>query len=127
MPSGKGEHVLVVDDEESIAILTRVALESLGYRATHVTSVEAFWREFEREPNAYQVVLTDHSMHRSTGLDLAVRLRNDGHSHPIIIATGNRARVDQSTLARVGRAVILDKPFEIGPLGALVRSLLDAR
>jgi CheY-like chemotaxis protein len=127
VPSGKSERILVVDDEESVAILTRVALESLGYLATHTTSADAFWREFERDPSAYDLVLTDHSMQRTTGLELAERLRGGGHTHPIIIATGNRGRVDQAALERVGHAVILDKPFEIAPLGALVRSLLDAR
>ncbi|MET0792602.1 MAG: PAS domain S-box protein, partial [Polyangiaceae bacterium] len=86
-PRGRGERVLVVDDEESIAILTRSALEGLGYSALHTTSPEAFLREFEANAAAYDLIIVDHTMPRVTGLELAQRVRRAGHLQPIIIAT----------------------------------------
>jgi CheY-like chemotaxis protein len=123
---GRGERILLVDDEESVAVLTRAALESLGFHATYSTSPEEFLRLFQANPGDYDLILTDHSMHRMTGLELGVQLRREGHRHPIIVATGNRRRVDADTLKRLGRALVVDKPFEIAQLGAVVRAMLDS-
>ncbi len=126
-PIGRGERILVVDDEESVAILTRLALEKLGYYVRHMTSVQELLHEFEQAPANCDLVLTDQTMPHTTGFELAVRLRAAGHQHPIIVATGNPRRVELTQLTALGNARLLEKPFEIEQLARLVRTLLDGQ
>ena len=126
-PRGRGERVLVVDDEESIAVLTRSALEGLGYSAVHTTSPEAFLREFESNASAYDLMIVDHTMPRMTGLELAQRVRGAGHDQPIIIATGFSGRLSRPALERLSDTIILEKPFDVAELAANMRRLLEAR
>ncbi|MFO7177947.1 MAG: PAS domain-containing protein, partial [Pseudomonadota bacterium] len=126
-PRGRGERILVVDDEESVAILTKTALDSLGYRATHVTSVEDFLRAFEASPSSYRLILTDQTMPRLSGLDLARRVRAAGHTIPIIIATGFSRKLTPEAVATIGHAARLSKPFELHELAVLVHDLLERR
>ena len=124
-PRGQGERVLVVDDEESIAILTCSALEGLGYQAVHATSPEAFLREFEGNPAAYDLIIVDHTMPRVTGLALAERMRETGHAQPIIIATGFSGRLAQSAIDRLKNTLVLEKPFQVAELASHIRRLLE--
>jgi PAS domain S-box-containing protein len=126
-PRGRGERVLVVDDEESIAILTRSALEGLGYSAVHTTSPEAFLREFESNSAAYDLIIVDHTMPRVTGLELAQRVRRAGHVQPIIIATGFSGRLSRPALDRLSDTIVLEKPFDVAELASNMRRLLEAR
>ena len=126
-PRGNGERVLVVDDEESIAILTRSALENLGYAAVHATSPEAFLREFESNAAAYDLIIVDHTMPRVTGLELAERVRHAGHAHPIIIATGFSGRLSRPALERLPHTIVIEKPFDVADLARSIRRLLEER
>jgi CheY-like chemotaxis protein len=126
-PRGRGERVLVVDDEESIAVLTTSALEGLGYSAKHTTSPEEFWRAFEANAAAYDLLIVDHTMPRVTGLELAQRMRKNGHLQPIIIATGFSGRLQKSVLEKLSDTRILEKPFGVSELASCIRQLLEAR
>jgi len=126
-PRGRGERVLIVDDEETIAVLTRSALEGLGYAAQHTTSPEQFLREFEDKAGAYDLLIVDHTMPRITGLELAERMRSSGHAQPVIIATGFSGRLPQAALDKLPNTVVLEKPFGVGELALNIHRLLQGR
>ncbi|HVY25166.1 MAG TPA: PAS domain-containing protein [Polyangiaceae bacterium] len=123
---GRGQRILVVDDEHSVALAARLALESLGYSAKYVTSPEEFFEELARHP-AYELVLIDHTMPRLTGLDVALELRAAGNQIPIIIASGDGRHLTNETLKHLGRASALRKPFELEQLAEAVYRLLGKR
>jgi PAS domain S-box-containing protein len=123
---GRGQRILVVDDEHSVALATRLALESLGYAAEYVTSPEEFFEELERAAD-YELVLIDHTMPRLTGLDIAVQLRAVGNELPIIIASGDGRHLTNDVLKPLGRAAALRKPFEMEQLAEATYRLLTKR
>jgi two-component system, cell cycle sensor histidine kinase and response regulator CckA len=123
---GRGQRILVVDDEHSVALAARLALESLGYVAKYVTSPEEFFAELERK-HEYELALIDHTMPRLTGLDIAVRLRAAGNELPIIIASGDGRHLTTEVLKPLGRAAALRKPFEMEQLAEAVTRLLVKR
>jgi PAS domain S-box-containing protein len=123
---GRGQRILVVDDEHSVALATRLALESLGYAAKCVTSPEAFFVELELRRD-YDLALVDHTMPRLTGVDVAVQLRAAGNDLPIIIASGDGRHLTTEVLRPLGRAAALRKPFEIEQLAEAVHRLLARR
>jgi CheY-like chemotaxis protein len=124
LPRGQGERVLVVDDEEAVARLTTSALLSLGYASVCFTSADDLMREFEHDPRACQLLITDQTMPRVTGLELARRLRARGECVPVLIVTGFSRSLTPEAVAELGRAAVLTKPFETRELAVAVRRLL---
>jgi PAS domain S-box-containing protein len=123
---GRGQRILVVDDEHSVALAARLALESLGYVAKCVTSPEEFFQELARRPD-YELALIDHTMPRRTGVDVAVQLRAAGNELPILIASGDARHLTTEVLKPLGRASALRKPFEMEQLAEAVYRLLAKR
>jgi PAS domain S-box-containing protein len=120
---GRGQRVLVVDDEHAVALAERLALESLGYSAKCVTSAEEFFDELERSPG-YELAVIDHTMPRRTGLDVALQLRERGSQLAIIIASGDGRHLTHDTMKHLGRAAALRKPFEMEQLAEAAYRLL---
>jgi PAS domain S-box-containing protein len=120
---GRGQRVLVVDDEHAVALAARLALESLGYVAKYVTSPEEFFEELARRSD-YELALIDHTMPRLTGLDVAIQLRAAGNELPIIVASGDGRHLTNDVLKPLGRAAALRKPFEMEQLAEAVYRLL---
>ncbi|HEX2871097.1 MAG TPA: PAS domain-containing protein [Polyangiaceae bacterium] len=120
---GRGQRVLVVDDEHAVALAARLALESLGYVAKCVTSAEEFFEELALRSD-YDLALIDHTMPRLTGLDVAIQLRAAGNELPIIVASGDGRHLTTDVLKPLGRAAALRKPFEMEQLAEAVYRLL---
>jgi PAS domain S-box-containing protein len=120
---GRGQRVLIVDDEHSVALATRLAFESLGYVAKCVMSPEEFFTELERGSD-YELALIDHTMPRLTGLDVAQQLRERGNQLPIIIASGDGRHLTSNIIKHLGRASGLRKPFEMEQLAEVAYRLL---
>jgi PAS domain S-box-containing protein len=123
---GRGQRVLVVDDEHAVALAARLALESLGYTAKCVTSPEEFFEELAKRSD-YELALIDHTMPRLTGLDVAVELRSVGNELPIIIASGDGRHLTNEALKHLGHAAALRKPYEMEQLAEAVSRLLAKR
>ena len=68
------ETILFVDDEEQIARLGGMALESLGYHVkTRTSSLDAL-EAFRANPAAFDAVVTDQTMPQMSGLELARKI-----------------------------------------------------
>ena len=68
---GKGERILFLDDEQMIADSAGKLLEHLGYRAKQFTDPRAAIRAFEADPGSFDLVVTDLTMPRFTGIEVA--------------------------------------------------------
>src|SRR5262249_46164777 len=74
-PVGNGERILVVDDEESILVMIRAALENFGYVVSTASSgLEAVGR-FRESQNTIQLVITDHNLPLMGGKAIIAALR----------------------------------------------------
>ena len=126
LPRGKGEHILFVDDEEALVSLGHSMLEELGYRVTTmVDSVEAL-AAFRSQPEDFDLVITDQTMPRLKGADLAAALLEIRPALPIILATGYSAGMTNEKARAMGFQELLPKPYPIQALGeAIQRSLVQ--
>jgi|GEM_PF-6949487 len=122
---GRGERVMVVDDEPSIANVTSSALRNLGYEAVAFTTVEDFRRAFDADPSACSLLITDQIMPRQTGMELAHQLRAQGYRVPVLITTGFGGNLNNETVAEVSPSGLLKKPYELRDFAGMVRRLLD--
>jgi CheY-like chemotaxis protein len=126
MPTGR-EKILLVDDEAVIVDIGCQSLERLGYRVDgYTSSVEALDR-FANNPNRYDLVITDMTMPKVTGDQLAAEILRQRPDIPIILCTGYSSRIDSRQAEAIGIRTMLMKPLNLGDLACTVRQVLDDR
>ena len=109
-PAGKG-CILFVDDEEPLVEVGRAVLEGLGYRVvTRTSSLEAL-EVFRSGPDQFDLVVTDLTMPRMTGVDLAKQIRQIRADTPIILCTGYTELLDGQSIAELGFQELVYKPI----------------
>lgn len=124
LPRGS-ETILLVDDEEDLLDMTRELLEGLGYTvATRTSGVEAF-QAFQANPQRFDLVVTDQTMPKLTGMDLAVKIKAVRHDLPVILCTGFSAGIARRKLDLANIQMLLNKPVLKHELAAAVRGTLD--
>jgi len=120
-----GKTILFVDDNEAVITPLAEMLIAQGYRVVAMTSSTEALQAFSRQPDRFDLVLTDNTMPGLSGQAMAghmLRLRPD---IPIILYTGNAADVDPATIARSGIRAFLMKPISIAELTATIEKVLD--
>ncbi len=104
--------VLVVDDEESVGEFMRELLDTWGLRATCTARPQEALESVIRDPGAFDVVITDQSMPRMTGVQLARALHAVRADLPVLLYTGYSDGLDQSERDSAGLAAVLKKPVD---------------
>jgi signal transduction histidine kinase/CheY-like chemotaxis protein len=127
LPRGRGERLLVVDDQVAIADLARSQLPRLGYRAEVFTDPVRALAALESRPAEFDAVITDLSMPTMNGLDLAARVRALRADLPIVLMSGFDS--DPSAAERPGSpiAAVLPKPFDLTTLATTLAAVLAKR
>jgi len=119
--SGRGETVLVVDDEADIRGTLAALLDVHGYHVATANGATDALAEIERAPP--DLLLLDYAMPGMSGLELALKVRERHPRLPIVFISGHAERgVLQSAIPG---ARLLMKPFDNDELCALIRSSLD--
>jgi PAS domain S-box-containing protein len=87
-PRGNQQHVLYVDDEDSLIFLATRFLEKMGYQVTgHLDGAQAL-ADFRTRPQAFHAVVTDLSMPGMSGFDLSREILALRPDIPIILTSG---------------------------------------
>lgn len=124
-PARGDERILLVDDEEQIVEMLQEMLEHLGYRLTVTTSSEEALKLFHFDPDAFDLVITDQTMPKITGMELSKRIRDIRSDIPIVLCTGYNEMVTQGKLNASGINEYLIKPIQWSEIAGTVRRLLD--
>ncbi len=119
------EHILVVDDEESVASLLKEMLTQLGYMVDVAETGEQAMRIFLEDPRRFDLVLTDHTLPRMTGNSLVKDLLDCRPDLPIILCSGWSHATEQERIQELGVKRFLPKPVEFEELSRVVRLVLD--
>ncbi len=114
--------VLVVEDEEDIAVPLIHTLEREGYVVVRsATGAEAIERVSAKPPAA---VILDLGLPDMDGIDVCRAMRAGGYEGGIIIVTARAGELDRVVGLDVGADDYLTKPFGLAELQARVRALL---
>jgi PAS domain S-box-containing protein len=124
---GRGEHLLLVDDEAAIVRLWTVSLTDLGYRVTSHTNSLAALEAFRNTPDAFDLVVTDQTMPQLTGEALAQELLRLRPDLPIILCTGQSLSAAGSRPRPLGVRATLLKPVSRLDLSLAIQRLLAER
>jgi CheY-like chemotaxis protein len=113
------ETILVVEDQPATAQITRILLESWGYRVIETHGAREALDAFERYGNGIQLLLTDVIMPDLDGPQLAAELRRRMPDLRIVFMSGYGAGKVQPD------ASFLPKPFNPASLSRIIRRELD--
>lgn len=124
---GKGEHILLVDDEPLMTTVLVTMLKELNFKVTECNESDKAWELFRKDPSRFDLVITDLTMPGVDGATLArdmSRLRPDV---PLILCTGLSELVEQRLASENGIRVVLRKPFMLKDLAAAVGKALQGK
>jgi two-component system cell cycle sensor histidine kinase/response regulator CckA len=110
-PTGHGELVLVVDDEDSIRQITKSTLETFGYRVLLAGDGTEALAVYEANRDDVKVVLTDMMMPIMDGEATIRALKRLTPSVNIIAASGLADDAKIAEAARAGVHMFLPKPY----------------
>ncbi|AOS44782.1 Blue-light-activated protein [Lacunisphaera limnophila] len=126
VPTGRGQMILLVDDDPAIVETVRKLLQRLGYAVSaHLRADEAL-AEFEASPDRFALVLSDLTMPGLNGLQFATRVRAVRPGLPLVLASGYWGEADLAEARRLGLSALLHKPLAYEMLGRAVAAQLPA-
>ncbi|HYD69022.1 PAS domain S-box protein [Azospirillum sp.] len=124
LPEGEAAAVLLVDDEESVRSYLKLALEEAGCHVTEAGDGVAALERWDECGGLFDLVVTDVSMPRMNGAELARELEGRNPNLRMLFLTGYTSRDKAEGLtAKAGRALLM-KPIGPERLIQAVRDLL---
>lgn len=121
----KGEHILLVDDETQLCHLEEKLLKRMGYRVSAFTdSLEAL-KAFQKNPDSFDLVITDSSMSQLPGLDLAKVILRQRPKLPVILATGFGDKDKINLAKQIGIRECIEKPILSGDLDKTIQRVFQ--
>jgi signal transduction histidine kinase/ActR/RegA family two-component response regulator len=129
VPTGHGEHILVVDDEPSLVSVLTKYLRRQGYRVTAAGSAEEALRVAGESASGIDLAVTDLTMPGMNGAQLARALAQRRPGIPVILATGGGgsggggSTPDREAIPHV--SAILLKPFSTETLARAIHQALQ--
>ncbi len=127
MPPTGDERILLVEDDEAVAGINCNALEKLGYRITVKTNSLNALSTFEKDPDAFDLLITDMTMPQMTGERLAKKVLIIRPDMPIILCNGYSDLINEEIARNIGIRKFFMKPVPLNQLAGSVRRLLDER
>ncbi|QWV94104.1 GAF domain-containing protein [Geomonas oryzisoli] len=120
--------ILFVDDEEDVVFAGKKMLERLGYQVvTGRDGVEAL-EIFRTDPAAVDLVITDQTMPRMTGIELSRELVAVRSDLPVILCTGLGSGVDRTAqreeAEQAGVREVAYKPLDREEMTAMIRRVM---
>jgi len=104
------ETIMLVDDEELVLKMTAEMLTDLGYKViSHISSIEAY-RAFRENPYRFDLLITDQTMPKMTGIGLASKIHEIDEWLPIILCSGFDADINREIIHERGVRALLNKP-----------------
>ena len=126
LPQGR-ERILLVDNDPEIVATLQQLMEQLGYQVTTQTdSIEAL-RCFRTRPDDFDLVITDQTMPKLTGEDLAREILDLRPEIPVILCTGFREAVSREKARAMGIREFLIKPITTRVMAETIRRALQPK
>jgi PAS domain S-box-containing protein len=124
LPGGK-ERILLVDDDKGLVDGNSAALRRLGYQVTsRYGSIEAL-ETFSARPENFDLVITDQTMPKMTGSQLARKLLSIKPDVSIMLCTGFSDTVNEQEADAIGIKKFLMKPIVLREMATSIRNVLD--
>jgi PAS domain S-box-containing protein len=121
---GHGEHVMYVDDDETMLVMVQRLLERGGYRVSSFLSAKAALAAVRSRPNDYDFVVTDFNMPELSGLEVARALQRIQPRLPVVLSSGYITEDLRAQAQLAGVRSLLEKQNTFQELCAMVDLIL---
>jgi CheY-like chemotaxis protein len=118
--------ILAIDSQDIIRDLLTSMLDSLGHDSKVVgTADEAglLFRDAANSGQPYAIIIADHSLEKTSGLQLARDFKAQNPNLLFILLSGWGLALDPDEAARMGVDFVLDKPFRLEQLAEAIRTV----
>lgn len=122
---GHGEHVIYVDDDETMILMVERMLERAGFRVSVFQDALRAIATVREHPNDFDFVVTDFNMPDCSGLDLAQEMARIRPDMPVVISSGFITDELRQHAKDSGVRELLEKQNTSQELGKLVSSILS--
>jgi PAS domain S-box-containing protein len=125
LPRGRGETVMIVDDEPTLVALAEEMLAGLGYEPVGFVSSRVALQAFRANLARFDLILTDEAMPELVGTELAREIRLLRADVPIILMSGHGGAPLEHRAAAIGVKEVLHKPLQRVDLAEALARTLD--
>ena len=105
------ERILLVDDEVSLLEMGTEMLTGMGYNVVAESRPVKAFELFQADPQAFDLVITDQTMPKMTGHELALALMKIRPDLPVVLCTGYSELIDEKNARKLGIQEFIIKPF----------------
>jgi CheY-like chemotaxis protein len=125
---GRGERILLVEDDSALLAATARSLRDLGYEVETAADADAAMAVWEQDNGGFDLVLSDMVMPGSmSGLVLCRRLCDGAASLRAIVMTGYSLELATADAVANDSIQCLNKPVQLSTLAAAIRKALESR
>jgi PAS domain S-box-containing protein len=124
LSQGRGERILLVDDEQTLAVVTEKALTRSGFSVMRFDRAERALERFRETPDQFDLVITDFAMPGMSGTDLAKALLLVRADLPILLVSGFVDESVRVAAEAIGVREVLLKPLAIENLREAINRAL---
>ena len=124
---GGNEHILLVDDEEMIVKVVSSILTNLGYAVTSTTSSLDALEIFQKQPEQFDLVITDMTMPKLTGKKFAKAVLDIRPDIPVILCTGFNDSLTEEEAQTMGIRAYIMKPILKTEMAVTIRDVLNGK
>ena len=126
-PAARPQKVLIVDDETTVAQVAELMLLRMGLNVQSFLDPLEAMRTIEENPHDFDLIVSDLSMPKLSGLDLARRIRALKSNVPILIMTGYGGSNNAAAYAAAGIYATLQKPFTAEAFALAIETAIKSR
>ena len=119
------EKLLVVEDEKDLLEMLEHILVHLGYEVHSVMSAREALEAFSKEPDSFDLVITDQTMPQMTGDELAGEILKIKPHIPVILCSGFSETVNREKARAIGIKEFIMKPVNVKTLSRIIREVLE--
>lgn len=123
-PTGT-ERILLVDDEEMVRKVEKAILTGLGYTVTAFSNPLEALEQFMASPESFDLLITDVTMPKMTGDQLAHKVMEIRPDMPVILCSGFSELINEGSTKTKGIKGYISKPIIRHSFSSTIRNVLD--
>jgi CheY-like chemotaxis protein len=124
LPRGT-ERILLVDDEKEVMETFRQMLTYLGYSVFSATSGLVALEVFRKAPDGFDLLITDQTMPKMTGVQLASEVKRIRPDLPVLLCSGFGDVIQSEEAGEIGVQEMLMKPLTATEIAHKIRQVLE--
>jgi DNA-binding response OmpR family regulator len=118
-------NILLAEDERAVAFSIAFALKCDGHKIQIVAEGEQALASVRVEPDAFDLLITDHSMPGMTGVELIQRLREESFRGKIMVLSAHLSPENRAAYEALAVDAMVSKPFDVHELRATITRLAN--